>query len=263
MRPTLFMTLFSGDIGSPRTPGVAIATREQLGSLWTWIWMGLACALLLISGAVRFWEDRTFRAIQIQTINPLFPLKSVDETVGRWEAKESRESVLDPEIARVAGSSDSLIRTYVDKKTGVSVVVLVLYGRAGPVTAHTPEVCYTSQGYDQLETFDLDLPGRDQGTSRFRSLVFTKKGGREGSQQEVFYAFRSEGRWSPVVEGRWKALETSPPVFKIMVQRRLADRERRNVNNPCIQFLTEMLPALERRIRAAEQARVNPLAPAP
>lgn len=254
------MTLLPGGIGSPRTLGATRASGEQTGTLW--IWMGLACALLLSSGAVRFWEDRRFRSLQAQTVNPLFPLKSLDEAVGRWEAKESRESVLDPEIARVAGSSDSLIRTYVDKKTGVAVVVLILYGRAGPVTAHTPEVCYSSQGYDQLEKFDLDLPGTNQGTIRLRSLLFTKKGGQEGAQQEVFYAFRSEGRWSPDVEGRWKTLETNPPVFKIMIQRRLAERERRNVNNPCIQFLAEMLPALERRIREAEQARGNPLAPA-
>jgi hypothetical protein len=224
--------------------------------------MGLVCAVLLSSGAVRFWEDRRFRSLQVQTVNPLFPLKSFDETVGRWQTRESAESALDPQIARIAGSSDSLIRTYVDKQTGVSVVVLVLYGRAGSVTAHTPEVCYSSQGYEQLEVFDFDLPGLNQSTTRLRSLLFTKKGGREGAKQEVFYAFRNEGQWSPVVEGRWKALEASPPVFKIMVQRRLAERERRNVHNPCVLFLNEFLPVLERRIRDAEQARGNLLAPA-
>ncbi len=224
--------------------------------------MGLACALLLCSGAVRFWEDRHFQSIQIQSSIPLFALKSFDETIGRWHAKENTESALDPQIARIAGSTDSLIRTYVDKQTGVSVVVLILYGRAGPVTAHTPEVCYTSQGYDQLETFDFDMPGQTPGSARFRSLLFTKKGGREGTQQEVFYAFRNEGRWAPVVQGTWKTLEANPPVFKIMVQRRLAEQERRNVNNPTVLFLSEMLPVLERRIHAAEQARTNPLAPA-
>jgi Protein of unknown function (DUF3485) len=346
------MTFFPGDIGDPRALGVATASREQRGTLWNWIWMGLACGLLLVSGVVRFWEDRRVRSLQIQTVSPLFPLKSLDETMGRWHSRESTEAALDEEIARVAGSSDSIIRTYVDRQTGVSVAVLILYGRAGLVTAHTPEVCYASQGYKQREAsvVNLDLIQRtasgfdfqripsvnnvssiptaarnrvivaevgnvlhfrifdgtgkiivnvdetslktqaraiaelrqslknsgptpqlsnavakiidDARPSQLRSLQFTKEGGREGARQEVFYAFRNEGRWSPDVEGSWKALEASPPVFKIMVQRRLAEGERRDRNNPSFQFLTDMLPVLEDRIRAAEQARQDSLGPA-
>ena len=222
--------------------------RVRRSQAWTIVWMIVVCLIFGASGLVRVWQDWRFDTVKNQEIKPLFPLKDLGRTLGTWRALEDKEAVLDPQIARVAGSVDSLVRIYVDDLTGVAVTVLILYGRAETITSHTPQVCYPAAGYSLVDGGEIiPVPlGTGVGTipAGFAGLVFAKKAGL-GDREEVYYSFRHEGVWTPMVEGNWRILRFSPGVFKIQVQRKVNDTEYRHLDNPSSRFLGALMPKFE------------------
>src|SRR3954447_6992815 len=95
-------------------PGQAL--RPRLRYEWTWIL--LAAVFLGISGGYRYWRDWQFQSLSKENERPPFSLKDFPKILGEWREVEGLETKLDPEIARIAGSSDHVIRTYINEKTG-------------------------------------------------------------------------------------------------------------------------------------------------
>ncbi len=243
-------TFYATEAGQPH-PAVSQGGSTTPRRRHIWLDVILVCVLLTSSGLVRTWQDHRFDAAKHRVVTPLFPLKELPTKLGKWKLKDGAQTKLDPQVAQIAGAVDSLIRSYVDESTGVVVTVLVLYGRAEEAVPHIPEACYPSTGYTLVD--DVFEVGLDTGSvpSSFRSLVYQKEGGAVTGRQEVYYAFRHEGRWTPEVAGNWRTLRYSPAVFKVQTQRAISDHERRNVDNPSEQFLTVFIKALEERIAAA------------
>src|SRR4051812_33865024 len=158
-------------------------------------WMAIGCALLVTSGVARSVQDRRHQVESSYTENCPFPLRSLPATVGRWKMVGD-ELTLDSMTMRITGGTDHTMRTYVDELTGVSLVVLVLFGPAEPVIPHTPEVCYPSSGYQPVDDqVDRVIESKEEKiTSVFRSAIYTKSGGRGMLREGVYYSFRLEGQ---------------------------------------------------------------------
>ena len=252
-------TLFAADTPRPQSRP---APRRRPGRWWPLAWMTIASCLLAASGMVHAWQARQIESARSRVITPLFPLKELPTIVGKWKAVEGREVPLDPQIARLAGSVDSLIRSYCDENTGVVVTVLVLFGRTEGISHHTPEVCYPAVGYvADDDALDVAINAGSK-PARFRSLVYKKAGGTETDRQEVFYAYRQDGNWSPAVSGNLRDHLQSEGIYKIQIQRGVTSKERRSSNNPTEQFLAAFLPELEKRIADAhDRAKPGPSTP--
>ena len=143
-------------------------TRDELSELTKppakleWRWIALVCMLLVISGAIRYWRDWQFQSLSRESEMPPFPLNEFPKELGSWRAFEGSEATLEPDIARIAGASDYLIRTYVDEKSGESAVVMIIYGLAYRVWPHIPDVCYPANGFKSvppLDDIDIQIPG--------------------------------------------------------------------------------------------------------
>jgi hypothetical protein len=234
--------------------------------VWSWVWMTLICVLFAASGLVRVWQDWRYDTAKNQEVKAPFPLKNLPRDLGlgslkEWHALPDTEAVLDPQIARVAGSVDSLVRVYRDDLTGVAITVLVLYGRAETITKHTPQVCYPSAGYGLVDGGEvIPVPVNPAGSgmpAAFLGLVFAKKGGM-GDREEVYYSLRHEGQWIPTVEGNWQALRYSPGAFKIQVQRKVTDTEHRHFDNPSSRFLSVLVPTFEAMVNEALKKEQTP-----
>jgi hypothetical protein len=214
-----------------------------------WVWMTLASALLGASGGVRAWQDYRFATVQDRVEAPPFPLNDLPKTLGEWRVVEGGEARLAPEVARVAGCSDHVIRTYNNATTGVSLVVLVLYGPAQNVFGHRPEVCYPSAGYQVVEEAIRRTIARGAGPpAEFRSAVFARQRDQQRGREEVYYSFRHGERWAPDMAQFWKDFRHHPSMFKVQVQRPVAASERRALENPTEQFLARLLPEIDRRV---------------
>lgn len=71
-------------------------------------------------------------------------LKHIPLTVGSWV---SADGDFDERQMTLAELDGFLHRIYADETTGDTVQVLVLCGRPGPVSLHTPDVCYRGLGF--------------------------------------------------------------------------------------------------------------------
>jgi EpsI family protein len=186
-------------------------------------WILIACILLGLSGAVRHWRSLQFLAIENQSKESPFPLREIPYVLGTWRSLEGTEATLDPEIARIAGSSDHVIRAYVDDKTGERVTVLLLYGPSQAVWAHTPEVCYPASGFTTvIPSREIQVPLEDSArTAAFREALYGKTRGGLTELSEVYYSFFNAGVWRSDMSGQWKQFRYHPGMFKIQIERRV------------------------------------------
>lgn len=253
------------------TPTVeAPSPRRAAAARTPWTWMIVACILLTVAIAARLWQQQRFRTEDERGIATIpFSLETLPTSVGRFRAQEGIDMRLDPETVRYAGGLDHLVRTYTDEETGVRMLVMVLYGRADRVVEHVPELCYGGAGYLQVEpNLDRPLtyrtPDGEPATATFRSAVFAKPmGSMSGGREEAYFAFRNRGVWNPIspLTGHNRR---PVGVFKIQIQRRMGDVERRETgddpgdSSPPEAFLSGFVTAFEQILAEAEAKSETP-----
>ena len=208
-----------------------------------WLKLAVVAAILAASGATRLWQGRRVeRALEAGRISP-FPLAALPMTIGSWRGSEA---TLDPQVVRITGSTDLIARRYVDRRTGVGVDVIVLYGPTADMMFHVPEVCYPSAGYEAMPgVFERSVAvGQGPATAPFRSLAYSKGEGGLADSQEVYYSFRYGGRWT-TDRASPKASRRMPGMFKVQASRRISARERRDVDNPSEPLLAALVGEIE------------------
>jgi hypothetical protein len=250
------MTRIEATAASPDLTRPGMETPAAPISKWgPWAWTAIACLTLGGSGVVRAVQERRHEDERNYRESCPISLASIPAKLGGWKLVAGGEKTLDDLTVRITGGTDYILRNYVDDLTGVSLVALVLFGPAEPVLPHTPEVCYPATGYSLVDDASDRLLKSDDGTSmEFRSLVYSKPGGRSALREEVYYSFRLEGRWSPDAGAGRKFPRRNPSVFKVQVQRRVAEGEHRDLDEPIEDFLKILIPEIERRIAAAEKS---------
>lgn len=200
-----------------------------------------ACALLVASGVARGWQARRIEnMLEAGRRVTRLDLETVPNTLGPWRGQAFS---IDEQIARGTGADQIVTRRYVNENTGATVELILLYGPAGEMFIHSPEVCYPSAGYDLVAGPRL----KEVDTVPFRALAYRKGEGVSSDLQEVYYSWRHGGRWSPEV-GIQKRFERIPSMYKVHVARKATTRERRDIGNPCESFLTFLMPDLRKRL---------------
>jgi hypothetical protein len=246
---------------TPLSPaGDPLASGAQgRGLSYPWVWMTLACMLLGASGGVRAWQDHRFATVQNDVVVSPFALKDLPPTLGDWRAQEGSDASLDPEIARIAGSADHLMRTYTNAAIGQSLTVFILFGPAQIVYAHQPAVCYPAVGYRPVaENLTRSVANGSGPPAQFYSQVYARPNDLQQGRQEVFFSFRHGIRWSPDPGRFWKDFRHHPAMYKVQTQRLVTESEsstaRREQDNPTEQFLALLLPEIERRAAQAPRS---------
>jgi Protein of unknown function (DUF3485) len=206
-----------------KTTSSESATEVIDARLSPWTWLIVVCVLLGISGGIRYWRDYQFHLKAEEYANCPFPMKDFPRELGTWQGVDGSDSQLDPLIARLAGSSDHLVRSYVDAKSGERAIALLLYGSAYAVWGHIPEVCYPAAGFTpfrESKNHSFTLPDGSPG-GEYRSGYYVKRSGATMQCTEVLYGFFYEGQWLPSTADRWKTFRYHPGMFKIQLERQL------------------------------------------
>jgi Protein of unknown function (DUF3485) len=102
-----------------------------------------APALVIAAGLVRGqWTRRwaTSHAVEVA----LARLERVPVTLGNWRG---RSLELDREQLTTAEIAGSIARRYENRRTGATVTVLLVCGRPGPISVHSPDICYPGAGF--------------------------------------------------------------------------------------------------------------------
>lgn len=238
--------------GTKVDPGMMRPKRPRRLDGGVAAWCVGAAVLLLASGFFRGAQaNRLADSTGAEALSP-FPLRDIPRTIDTWQVVEGSETMLDPQTTRITGSTDHVVRTYRDEMTGVTLSVLILYGPAGPVTPHTPQVCYPASGFAPVgDTVDRNIEFGSGEVAAFRSSVFAKSGGRSVIFQTVYHSYELDGAWSPTIENR-NLRRRNPGVFKVQIQRRSFEQEIRGENEPIEAFVAKLLPVIEKMTRDAQ-----------
>jgi Protein of unknown function (DUF3485) len=217
-----------------------------------WSRVALICMLFVVAGEFRYWQDRQFHDLARKKEVSPFPLSEFPKELGSWRAKEGSETTLEPDIARIAGASDHLIRTYVDQKSEEAVVVMILYGLAKKVWAHVPTECYPANGFQDLkETTELDIPVPGKATTaRFRMEHFAKYRPGERELREVYHSFLYDDEWGLDVGRFWKKFRSRPGMYKVQVQRQTPRSSNERENESLDEFLGLVVREIEQNLDA-------------
>jgi Protein of unknown function (DUF3485) len=168
-------------------------------------------------------------------------LAAVPRTVGDWQSKEMH---LDERAIAAAEISGYLWRVYTNQVTGATVQVLMVCGRPGPTSVHTPEVCYGGAGYkiaDAAAARPVEAPGL-----RWPAVFWTcrfQKAGPSPEALQIYWAWNATGEWLAANNPRW-SLGHHRYLYKLYVVRSLSNTEG-TADDTVTDFMRQFLPALE------------------
>jgi len=200
----------------------------------------LAVALTLLSGVLHGrMSERWEQGIDFQPA--LAKLREMPARIGDWQMRDEEEftdSVV--EMLRCKGYVN---RGYVNRRTGATLRVAILMGPAGPLSVHTPEICYSSRDYTQTgKRTKLSIPGTDGETQNFWVVAFQSTQ-LSGQHMNVYYAWHDGARWRAPEEPRL-SFSGEQTLYKIQIAAG-AELTTDPQRTSSTQFLKELLPWLQ------------------
>ena len=153
-------------------------------------------------------SDRTSQAVA--------RLELLPRTIaGTWESKPIGISDRALKVARIDGY---IARRYEDHRTGAAVTVLAVCGQPGPIAVHTPDVCFTSTGYEKLSQNPVRFTFGDHSeqAADFTWGIFRRPDAPTEQQLNVYWAWSADGNWQSPANPRLH-FAGEPFLYKVYV----------------------------------------------
>lgn len=198
----------------------------------------VATVVIGVAGGVHGVQTDRWRS-SAQLEHSLSRLDHVPAVTGDWRGEPHPFDAND--MAR-AGIQGCVFRMYRNSRTREDVMVLLVCGRGGPISVHTPDVCYAGAGYRQLTDArkkDIEL-GEDQ-RATFWVARFVKPGV-VPANLEIYWAWSRDGRSWEAPENPRVPLARLPALYKLYVVRSFIVGTREEKAESCQDFLRRALP---------------------
>lgn len=193
-----------------------------------------AIAMLLVSGVLYHLLAKD--AAQLEPAAER--VASVPKTFGDWQGHDEET---DRESFEQAGAKGYWMRQYVNRRTNEAVLVILMCGRAGKMSVHTPEVCYRGAGYElngQPATSSLGAVGS------FWTAQFTKKP-TSSANLRLYWAWNAKGKWEASASPRWE-FRGEPFLYKLYVSRDISRQANVAAGaDVAVNFMREFLPVVD------------------
>jgi hypothetical protein len=203
-----------------------------------------AVAVLFLSGLVHgLWTDRWAAAEDLD--GDLAELRSLPLTIGDWQGED-----LQPKKQGGSEGLVSLARRYVNRGTGEVVSILLACGRPGPISIHTPDVCYAASGYEveKPARFTVKAAGQAPAAVFFTSrLVKTRAA--EQTRLRIFWAWAAGGAWQ-VADNPRLEFASQRRLYKLYLLHELSRGGDSPERDACAALLPVLLPELQRTLFA-------------
>jgi hypothetical protein len=164
-------------------------------------------------------------------------------TLGDWDGSAQD---LDDRTIALAEAAGYVRRHYVNRRTGNTVALLILCGRPGPLSVHSPEVCYDGTGYEELSgRTKYAEPGPLP--AEFWVYRFRKRDSALPVHLRVLYSWGAAGDWRAVETPRL-AFARQPLLYKMYIARELANPDEPLKDDPALDFIRVLLPELQKSL---------------
>jgi Protein of unknown function (DUF3485) len=204
--------------------------------------VSLALAAILASGIVQgVWTDRW--GVSNEPAASAARLAQVPTAIGSWIGEEQTPlSNRDLAIGEISGF---LTRTYSSGQAKLS--VLILCGRPGPISVHTPDVCFVGSGQDlvskKTQAFTID----DGPPQEFTIGNFRTSEADGTSHSRAFWAWSANGDWSSPRYPRF-AFAGKNALYKLYIVRSMARADEPIAEDPVLDFLKVFVPQLRKTL---------------
>lgn len=197
--------------------------------------------LMLAGGGLHGWNSDRWKSgvAQLQAVTQRLP--SVPLEFGEWEG--TAEAVDDTEQFARAGIDAYLYRRYTRPRDGATFTVMAVIGRPGPISVHTPDVCYRAAGYD------LESPAQKKeiaGTGAFWVGRFVQSRAAVPGRMTIYWTWSADGGWTAPAVPRL-AFARKPALIKVYLLSERAGSSP-SANDPADAFLRDFLPILGRTV---------------
>jgi hypothetical protein len=173
-------------------------------------------------------------------------MSRVPQQFGDWRGEDDS---YDPEMLTRAGIKAGLFRHYSNIRTGENVSFLLVCGRGGPITVHTPDICYAGAGYKQIEDEqrkEMNIEGGE--TDAFKRTRFTKADTVVPTNLEIYWTWSRDGmQWQAPSNPRL-SLARSAALYKLYVVREYAPKSRAETADTCESFLRQAIPVIRQTL---------------
>lgn len=205
----------------------------------------VSLALVVAMGVAHgVFSDRWVRSAQLE--QALVGLQRVPTTIGDWVGEDRP---LSEEVMKAGGIDGAIVRRFRNERTGETVTMLIVCGRGGPISVHTPDVCYEGAGYRQLAP---EKPQKvDAGDGRvetFNVARFGMPGGLDPTQMEIFWAWSTDGVSWQAPENPRMVLARSRALYKMYVVRTFFPKSKEDSAKTIENFLLRTLPELRQTL---------------
>ncbi len=209
----------------------------------------VSIVVILLSGygvAEGLWSDRWVTSPELTEAQDR--LSSLPLVVGPWKGSDEE---LDARQIRIGELKAHLFRRYVHETNGESMTVLAVCGRPGPISVHSPQVCFGGSGFtpkgDRVR-HKVEAAGLSK-QATFWSERYEKKGALPEYLQ-IYYGWNDSTGWQAVDNPRLK-FAPARALYKLYVVRRLTQPDEAPENNPVPAFLQLLVPQLDECLAGA------------
>jgi len=154
-----------------------------------------------------------------------------------------------------AGIKGGVFRRFTNSRTRESISVLIVCGRGGPISVHTPDVCYSAAGYQQLAPEQRKEVKDDDGQKdSFYVARFGKPAAVVPLDLEIYWTWSRDGITWHAPENPRFALARSPALYKLYVVREYAPKSRAETATTNEDFLRQALPVIRRSLPSSVES---------
>ncbi len=202
--------------------------------------LGVLLLAVLGSGALAgLWGGRWGSSGSVQ--QAAARLEQVPPSLGpAWDVQEDTLSARELAIAELDGYFH---RHYVNRRTGSKVSVLMVCGRPGPVSVHTPEICYTGSGYIETSRGQMH-EGAAKVPYQFQVQNFRKGNVATPTLLRVFMTWGDRGQWRVPTRPRWD-FAGKQYLYKLYVVRTLVRLDEPLDQDPAVDLIKDLMPRLQ------------------
>ncbi len=180
-------------------------------------------------------------------------LEKIPVVIGDWRMKSDND--VSQEVLDTLQCTGHVFRTYVNDKTQEQIQVAILVGPAGPISVHTPEICYNGQNFEastEREEIPIGPESLKAGASAgeltegvhagdsFWGLVF-RTADVHAAPMSVYYAWSDGETWRATDQPR-HSFAGIPNLFKVQVAGLMSGAAVLGTSSdPCYCFLNDFL----------------------
>jgi exosortase len=199
----------------------------------------VAICTLLATGLVHgFRTNRWGLSSELELAS--FRVEGLPMTVGNWKGTPA---TLDRREMLAAGLDGFVLRTYKNEATGKSLTLLLVCGRPGPVSVHTPEICYPGAGYEIVQAHPVKIQVGAESGGDFVMADFERRETIPADRLRIYWSWNASGTWS-VPESPRIVFAPHPVVYKLYLISAVTKYREQSTEDGMADFLGQLLPEL-------------------